>query len=760
MFPILQSKFWHAIGDADDIMPIVLDSFIQSAISHGLGANQTEVLANTLITLASVNSYYIPGKIISRLRKAIASTSIHCAPTLVDHPTWNEIAVLLRFVLMLSFNDRLNVRQFLPELFHVVSMLVGIGSPIVRSSVHGIVVNTVQTLCTVGDLDQTSLATLRVLLSEFSDEKTTALFGLGGAGLVHSQYGNAAEWSVTVSNSAFLFTGESLNGEVVRDVPLGSLETIVNSLLDVMTYGAADAGDYVKCFSTAVANLTECWKPLSELSATWKSRWMSLIASTAFQYNPAIQPRAFIALGCLARDDVDDDLLYQILVALRGALTLFEENECHLIVSIIMSLCNIVAGLPEDSRYLRPMFWLAMALIQIGHQPIFQSALTLLTVVLRTLNGQGCFDDEGMVPPLLRARAPIHDVASELDAAVGIHFQSDFAFATAANLLKGIKHASSKSATINALTTMLDISAQHSPSSTQTIFGSSSRVSREKIGFILPLLSSTERLEDLFWLAGASDPDLDYYDGEDIGAAVAAARRTGAGGAGMLGGDNASGITVQSAQKYKRILERFDIFDPSSAILSVSLIVTMLENAEYEAEVLFMYGFLAEAALAVPEVFVLVYDSLLPRMTQILASSQTPQVLEAVQAILKTMVSRPATAIPFPRFNPTASQTSMTGGQNRRSVPPPGGQLGSSPPGGSPLMSGQLSTSPPMPPFMGSMLGGMVGTAAPGVTQAAWLAELGFSGLPECGSFQTIGKARKLRNAGLACDVVDAVIAL
>ncbi|KAJ3039290.1 Ras GTPase activating protein ira2 [Rhizophlyctis rosea] len=709
----------------------------ESAVSHGLGATQTEVLANTLITLASVNSYFIPGKIISRLRKAIASTSIHCAPTLVDHPTWNEIAVLLRFVLMLSFNDRLNVRQFLPELFHVVSMLVGIGTPIVRSSVHGIVVNTVQTLCTAGDLDQTSLTTLGVLLSELSDEKTCGLFGLGPVGMGPSQFGVTTDWAVSTSNSAFLFSGESLNGEVVRDVPLGSLETIVNSLLDVMTYGAADA----------------------ELSATWKSRWMSLIASTAFQYNPAIQPRAFIALGCLARDDVDDDLLYQILVALRGALTLFEDNECHLIVSIIMSLSNIVAGLPEDSRYLRPIFWLATALIQIGHQPIFHSAVTLLTVVLRTLNGQGCFDEEGMVAPLLRAREPIHDVASELDAAVGIHFPADFAFAAAANLLKGIKHASSKTATVTALTTMLEVSAQHSPSATQNIFGTSSRVSRDQIGFILPLLPSTERLDDLFWLAGASDPDLDYYDDEDLGVAVAAARRNRTAGAPSFGAEAVS-ITIQSAQRYKRILERFDLLDPSSAILSVSLIVTMLENAEYEAEVLFMYGFLAEAALAVPEVFVLVYDSLLPRMTQILASSQTPQVLEAVQAILKTMVSRPATAMPFPRFNPTASQTSTAGGRNRQSVPPPGGQMASSPPGGSPLMSAQISTSPQMPSYMGSMAGGMVGTAAPGVTQAAWLAELGFSGLPECGSFHTIGKARKVRNAGLACDVVDAVIAL
>ena len=93
---------------------------------------------------------------------------------------------------------------------------------------------------------------------------------------------------------------------------------------------------------------------------------MSLISSTAFQFNPCVQSRAFIALGCLARDNVDDDLLYQIMVALRGALTLFEDNDCHLIAAIIMALCNIVGGMTSRSRYLKPIFWLGISLIQIG----------------------------------------------------------------------------------------------------------------------------------------------------------------------------------------------------------------------------------------------------------------------------------------------------------------------------------------------------------------------------------------------------------
>ncbi|KAJ3298331.1 Ras GTPase activating protein ira2 [Borealophlyctis nickersoniae] len=741
MFPVLQSKCWQYIADVEEIMPIVLDCFIQTAVSQGMGSQQTEVLANTAVTLASKNMCFVAGKVITRSRKAIASTSIHCAPTLVDHPAWNEIAVLLRFVLMLSFNNQLDVQQFLPELFHIVCMLVGIGTSIVRSSVHGIVVNTVQALCTAGKLDQTSLATLQVLLGELSDMKMCLLFGLGGSSMLHHQYGRDGGWTSNTSSSAFSFTTEALQGEIARDMPLANLETIVNSLLDVMTYGAADA----------------------ELPGTWKSRWMSLIASTAFQYNPAIQPRAFIALGCLARDDVDDDLLYQILVALRGALTLFEDNESHLIVSIVMALCNITGGLPADSRYLRPMFWLAVALIQIGHQPIFHSAVSLLHEVLRTLNGQGCFDADGMVAALMAAREPIDDVASQLDAAVGIHFHNDFAFAASSTLLKGVKYAGTKTVTMNALTALLEVAAQHEGQNGQPAFSSSARVGRDKLGYILPLLPSSERVEDLFWLAGASDPELDYYEEDGLGVGVTS-RRTGPesiDGSATIAGTELGGMgTVPNAHKYRRILDRFEMNDSCAAVLSVSLMVTMLEHAEYETEVLFIYGFLAEAAVAMPEVLALVYDSLLPRMTQVLATSQTPQVLEAVQSILKTMVSRP---LPSARAASTEG-VHRTSSNPRRSVQQPAPIAG-----GSPVMTGtSYSSSPPQTPVTPiAAVGGMVGSPSLAMTMSAaganvttWLAELGFSGLPECGSFQMVGKARKARNAALACDVVDAIIAL
>ncbi|RKO91665.1 hypothetical protein BDK51DRAFT_19343, partial [Blyttiomyces helicus] len=697
MFPLIQSRIWSTLGKVEELVPTVLDAFLQTAIESGLGSQQNEVLANTVITLASVNVHLVSGKIISRLRRAINCTSTDCTASLVDHPAWGEISVLIRFVLMLSFNDRLNVCTFLPELFHIVSMLVGIGTPILRSSVHGITINIVQTLCTRGELDDASLSSLRLLLADLSDPKM------------------CAQWTSNTSSLAFLFTSEALSGEVARHVPLGSLEAIVNTLLEVMSNGAADP----------------------ELSATWMSRWMSLIASTAFQYNPSIQPRAFVALGCLARNDVDDDLLYQILIALRGALTLFEDNESHLIVSIIMSLCSIVGGLPKDSRYLPSMFWLAMGLIQIGHVPIFHSALSLLLIVLRTLDAHGCFLKDGVAAALMRARKPIEEAAARLDLAVGIQFTTDFAFAASANLLKGLKHASTKTATTAVLSALLEITTKHSR------FGASGGASRP---------DATDAAEPS---SPAIDPILPPT---------------------RVGRDR--------PPRLRKVLDRLDLPDSSASMLAVSLMVTMLENADYETEVLFIYAFLAEAAVAIPDVFAVIYDSLLPRMTIVLATSQTLPVMEAVQTILKTMVAASPPAVPSSGHSPTASPGhSPPSTSHRRSAPPSSSTAySSSPPplppplvmgqgpahvsnvphfSSSPIQSSPLSSFPS--PSMGSpysSFGGSGGSHPTAREKFATLTDLGFSGLPGCGSFQSVPRGAKVRLASSACALVDAVVGL
>ncbi|CAG8508989.1 2177_t:CDS:10 [Funneliformis mosseae] len=616
MYTAVQSKIWNTLGKVDEITNIIIEEFVQYAVDHGISSPQSEIIANTIVTLSSVN---IRGKIIAKLRKVIGRTSIKATRTLTDNPAWPEIAVLIRFNLMLSFNNR-NVQLYLPELFYIISILVATGPPLIRASIHGLIVNLVQSLCTSMPLNEISVKRLTLLLTELSEPNFRYFFGLNN-----------------VPGNAFVISSESTH-DLPDTMPLASLEKIVQALLEVMVCGAGSI----------------------DMSNTWRARWMGLVASTAFQHNPAVQPRAFVTLGCLAREEVDDDLLYQILVALRGALLTFTENDCSLIISIVMCLTNIVENLPADCRYLQSLFWLAMALVQISHIPVFPSAINLLNVVLKALDVNNFFANEDIATVLLKARVPLESIAKSMDREAGVNYDH-FSFAVSAILLKGLKNPVTKTGTKDVLNAFLDIASKGVGDQSNNI------INYRMLGYLaalLPVSAKNADMKELLWVCGIVDSEVDNSE---------------------------LGTT------YYKIFEKLDIPDNKTALLLISLMVAMLQTAEHEPERLFLYGFLAEAASALPQVFALVYDSLLPKMTQIINSSETIPILDSVQSILYTVISS-ETQFPSNRVVSRINQ---------------------------------------MP---------------------SYLEDIGFTNLMDCGSFQTITREKMKTNAMLASELVDKII--
>ena len=126
---------------------------------------------------------------------------------------------------MLSFNNRAHVAIYLPELFYIVSLLVATGPHLIRASIHGLVINLIQSLCTQNQIEPDKLSKLTIRLTEFSEPKALLLFGLN-----------------TVGGSAFAVTGEAATSDVSEIMPLSSLESIVHSLLEVMVWGASNVG--------------------------------------------------------------------------------------------------------------------------------------------------------------------------------------------------------------------------------------------------------------------------------------------------------------------------------------------------------------------------------------------------------------------------------------------------------------------------------------------------------------------------------------
>ena len=221
MSKLIQAKIWKTIAKVDEILSLVIDAFIQFSNEHGVGSIQAETLAETLVTLSNLT---VRSRLISYLRKVIYRTSFKPTRSLIDHPSWPEIAILVRFIVMITFNNSGPVKQSVPELFHIVSLIAGVGSTVVRSSVHGVVVNMIQSLCTSSHLSAANVNKLQLLLTELSESKCRHIFGLGRS-----------------TANAFIITPETLN-DSLEPISLLSLEVIISKLSEAMNYAAPTTG--------------------------------------------------------------------------------------------------------------------------------------------------------------------------------------------------------------------------------------------------------------------------------------------------------------------------------------------------------------------------------------------------------------------------------------------------------------------------------------------------------------------------------------
>lgn len=113
-----------------------------------------------------------------RIRKAITKSSLRPTRHLVDNVVWSEICVLLRVCLAISFDSRVQAQMYLPELFHIITMVVNCGSILVRSTVHSLLVNTIHSICVSFPLEEVKLTELKAILTNLSSPKLCLLFSL------------------------------------------------------------------------------------------------------------------------------------------------------------------------------------------------------------------------------------------------------------------------------------------------------------------------------------------------------------------------------------------------------------------------------------------------------------------------------------------------------------------------------------------------------------------------------------------------------
>jgi neurofibromin 1 len=410
----LQQVVWPAISQDEVLLDIFVDEILKTALGFIHHDEAVEVLSSIV---AGIGTITLRGKIVARIRKALNRSSLRPTKYLPENAVWTEICVLLEFCLSLSFDSGVQSQLYLPEVFHVVTMLANTGSTEVRIVVHRLLVNTVHAACTSFCLEDTRLTKLRSILDFLGDPKS----------------------DIFATPPAFVRDNGSVSTTQEAGPTLAATESLASLLFEICSVAA----------------------PSIDISNSWRSRWMSLVASTAFQNNPAIQPRAFTVMGCLAREEVDDDLLYQVLVALRNSVGRFgEDGNSEMLVAIVTSLSKMIAKLPSASRYGLQLFWLAMSLLRLVPPSLFNCTAQFLEAVLTNIGTVGDLRGDKMVPLLLQGRMQLEDAALPLDDTYGIHFnQENFHFAVCACLARGLTDTVTKSAAMRVLSAFLEMTS-------------------------------------------------------------------------------------------------------------------------------------------------------------------------------------------------------------------------------------------------------------------------------------------------------------
>lgn len=448
----LEQTVWPVIHQDEVLLDIFVEEVIKAALNLGFDDEQTETLASVIGAMGTIT---IKGRIISRLRKALNRSSLRPTKYLADNAVWSELCVLLQFCLSLSFDSGIQAQTYLPEIFHIVTMLANTGQTEVRQTVHRLLINTVHSACTSFMLDETKMNRLRGTLDFLSEPKSDMFSG----------------------PPAFARDTASMSTSQEAGPTLTATENLAALLFETCTVAA----------------------PSVDMANAWRSRWMSLVASTAFQNNPAIQPKAFTVMGCLAREEVDDDLLYQVLVALRNSVGRFgEDSNSEMLVAIVTSLSKMMAKLPSASRYGLQLFWLAISLLRLVPPTLFNCTAVFLESILTNINTSGDIRGDRMVQQLLQGRVQLEEAALPLDEAYGLHFNTEnFHFAACACLVRGLTDTVTKPTTLRVLSTFLEMTSWTSDDETTP----RNFASLPYMALILARTANPEELGETLWQA-------------------------------------------------------------------------------------------------------------------------------------------------------------------------------------------------------------------------------------------------------------------
>jgi hypothetical protein len=406
IYPALLNEVWGEISKDTPLVRISMECIIQESITQGAGTATGNILNDLVVTLSSKNSADL---VVSSILDVISKTldeEVKSSDS-ESEKAWEKVTIFLRHLLMLSFQNRINVVKNLPILFYIITLTVGRGNSNLRATVHGLTMNVIHSLATTLKFNSET----KVIMQGYMEELTKSQFRSLFMGDQKSSYDP--------------FT-QDLNLEKSKDkienIDMWKVESVITFLQKVMS---------------------TCYRVDSSLKKKWTQDWTQILTSKMSMMNHEILPRIIISNGVLTPplSISSGDSLTFIVNALMNSLQNYSSYKSDLSVASILCLSQFCSKMAPNNETFKDLLLISIILLAGGDIQLFSAALNLFKSSLSAISNSTSFLESSSFEDYFMKnfrKENMGKIVSSLESKTQISFSTHFSFAISTFLMRGL----------------------------------------------------------------------------------------------------------------------------------------------------------------------------------------------------------------------------------------------------------------------------------------------------------------------------------
>eukprot|EP01080_Neovahlkampfia_damariscottae_P009351 gene9351-1438_t len=438
IYPALLNEVWGEISKDPPLVRISMECILQESIKQGAGTATGNILNDLVVTLSSKNSADL---VVSIILEVILSTlDNEVKPSESSEKAWEKVSIFIRHLLMLSFQNRINVVKNLPILFYIITLTVGRGNSNLRSNVHGLTMNVIHSLATTLKFNSET----KVIMQDYMNQLTTSKFRILFMGNEKSPYDPFSQ--DLLANSGRESTSYLLK-EKIENIDMWKVESVIIFLQKVMS---------------------TCYRVDSSLKKKWIQDWTQILTSKITIMNHEILPRIIISYGVLTPPSSisSGHSLSFIVNALMDSLQNYSSYKSDLSVSSILCLSQFCSKMSPNNENFKDLLLISIILLAGGDIQLFSASLNLFKSCLNSISNSTSFLESKSFEDYFMKnfrKDKMGTIVSSLESKTQISFSTHFSFAISSFLMRGLTAPQTYKETNEVCLLLIEISQKLNP---------------------------------------------------------------------------------------------------------------------------------------------------------------------------------------------------------------------------------------------------------------------------------------------------------